>query len=324
MNIMDRMNRWLFEPEPPGLGLELRAGEMSVVGIPARGKRVLEFCMTAPIPTGLLNFSMSQPNILDRQKLVQLVTKAIDQAGVSQKRLALTLPDSICRVSVQQIPEAPSGSEELAEMLRFRLKKALPFPSEQARIAFERIEDGSDNPSFLTGVMHEDVISEYEDFLSSFGFEVGIVLPSTFSVLNLLAPIAAEETGGSDYFFVNAEQDYFSLTLVRNGLPTLSRTLGMREAGDSGKYQTDDLEQELIPTVLYYQQKLGGQLNRVYYRSLRRDLPNLASVLSEQFEAPAHAFDLFQSIEIGKKLELDSNLADTISGAAGGAFGHAA
>jgi hypothetical protein len=51
----------------------------------------------------------------------------------------------------------PRSSAELVEFLKFRMKKSLPFDVERARVAFERLP--GEAPTFLTGVMHEEVVS---------------------------------------------------------------------------------------------------------------------------------------------------------------------
>ena len=70
-------------------------------------------------------------------------------------------------------------------MLSFHLRKSLPFGMEKARVAFDPVAGGS--PSFLTGVMHEEVVSQYEALLGGLGFHVGSVEISALSLLNTLA-----------------------------------------------------------------------------------------------------------------------------------------
>ena len=63
----------------------------------------------------------------------------------------------------------------MAELLKFRLKKSLPFDVAQARLAYEPLP--GKKPAYLTGVMHEDVVSQYESVLARLGLHVGLVLP---------------------------------------------------------------------------------------------------------------------------------------------------
>ena len=323
------MLRWLVDPEPPGLGIDLRSNEVAVVRLSQRRKNPeLDLGLTFPLPDGLVRFSMLEPNILEEETFQKALESILLRAGVAGgKRIALTLPDHVSRIAVTELPEAPRSRAELTELLKFRMKKSLPFDVDRARIAFERLL-GKES-TFLTGVMHDAIISQYEDAFSALGFHLGLVLPASVSLLQLLRPVARTELSpGADYFFVNVEREYFSVSLVRHrDLPVLMRTLGRRETEDGAAalYSEDDLLQEIIPTAIYYQEKLsGGALERVYYRSLRPDLIHLREILEGQFEAPTEPFNLMKAVGVARNLSLDAALADSVGAAAGAALGKAA
>jgi len=323
--------RWLLDPEPPGLGLDLRTGELSVARLSTkRGKPELDLCVTAPLPPNCLAFSMLEPNILDPKALGQSIEKVMLRVGGANgaKRLALSLPDYVARISVVKLAEAPRSTSETIDMLKFRLKKSLGFDTEKARIAFERLPGIT--PAYLTGVMHESVVGQYEDFLAELGFEVGLVIPASVSLRQLLAPVASSKLApGADYFFVNVEREYFTVSLVRDlEVPVLTRTLGLRSGDGDGPaaiYSEDDLLREIIPTAIYYRENLkGSSLERIYYRSLRPDLIHLRELLEEQFEAPTEPLNLRSAVGVAENLKMDAALADSVSAAAGAALGSAA
>jgi hypothetical protein len=240
--------------------------------------------------------------------------------------MALSIPDHLARIAVMELPNPPRSSAELVEFLKFRMKKSLPFDVERARVAFERLP--GEVPTFLTGVMHEAVISQYEEAFTRLGYQVGLVLPASVSLLQLLRPLARRELApGDDYFFVNAERAYFSVSLVRDrDVPVLIRTLGL--SADDGVpriYGEEDFLQEIIPTAIYYREKLEGRaLARVYYRSLRPDFLHIRDILESQFEAPSEPFHLGKAIAVGREVALAAEAADAIAAAAGAARGKAA
>jgi type IV pilus assembly protein PilM len=325
---MSKLTRWLLEPEPPGLGLDLRANELSLARLSEkRGRAELDLCVTSPLPPGTLHLDMLEPNIRDADTLAQVIESVLLRSGAAgSKRIALTLPDYLSRVSIVELPEAPRSSAETIEVLKFRLKKSLPFDAGDARVAYESL--GGNPPSYLTGVMHETVVGQYEDFLSDLGFRVGLVLPASVSLLGVLRPLADKNLSpGADYFFVNVEREYFTVSLVRDrGAPVLMRTLGLRATeGPPAAYTEEDLLQDIIPTAIYYREKLkGSSLERVYYRSLRPDLVHLREILEGQFEAPSEPFNLTSAIAVASDLQLDAALADSVGAAAGAAFGKVA
>ncbi|HSF19590.1 MAG TPA: hypothetical protein VLK65_28970 [Vicinamibacteria bacterium] len=318
---------WLVDPEPPGLGLDLRAGEMALVRLSEKRRREeIDVCLDAPLPPGLIAFSMQAPNILDAEGLAKALNNVFLRAGVSgSKRVALTLPDYVSRITILELPNPPSSSAEIVAMLKFRLKKSIPFEVDQARVAYERLPGGG-TPRFLTGFMRSDVVSQYEDLLGGLGLHVGLVLPSTLSLLRLLGPVARRDLSpDADYFFANFEHDYFSLSLIRADSLSLVRTLGLRADSEPTHYAEDDMLREIIPTAIYYREKLEGQrLERVYYRSLRPEVTRLREILEEQFEVPTEPFHLLKAVKVGSELSVDAGLADSVAAAAGGALGRVA
>jgi len=324
----NRLLSWLVDPEPPGLGIDLRSDEISLVRLSDKRRPLeIDLSFVSPLAPGLLHFHMLEPNILDEEGFAKAVENVLLRAGLGgRKRAALSIPDHLARIAVMELPDPPRSSAELVEFLKFRMKKSLPFDVERARVAFERLP--GEVPTFLTGVMHEAVVSQYEAVFTRLGFHVGLVLPASVSLLQLLRPLARRELApGSDYFFVNAEREYFSVSLVRDrDVPGLTRTLGLSaEDGVQRIYGEEELLQELIPTAIYYREKLEGQsLARVYYRSLRPDLVHLREILEEQFEAPSEPFNLAKAIPVARNVGLDAEAADAVAAAAGAARGKAA
>ncbi len=320
--------RWLVDPEAPGLGIDLRQEEISLVRLSEKRKPLeIDLSFVAPLPAGLLHFHMLEQNILDEEGFSKAIEGTLLRAGLAgKKRMALSIPDHLARIAVTELPDPPRSSAELVEFLKFRMKKSLPFDVERARVAFERLP--GEVPTFLTGVMHEAVISQYEDVFARLGFQVGLVLPASVSLLQLLRPLARRELApGDDYFFVNAERDYFSVSLVRDrDAPVLIRTLGLSaEDGVVRIYGEEDFLQEIIPTAIYYREKLeGSSLARVYYRSMRPDLLHIREILENQFEAPSEPFNLGRAIQVARDVGLSAESADAVAAAAGAARGKAA
>ncbi len=320
--------RWLLDPETPGLGIDIRAGELSLVRLTDRGgKPELSACVTTPLPDACLAFELQEQNIVDRDVLTQTVRDLLARADATgARRIALCLPDYLSRVSVIELPDAPRTKAETNEVLKFSLKRSLPFDANDARLAFERLP--AKKPTYLTGVMHESVVSGYEDFFEELGLHVGLILPASVSMLRMLSPVASKYLApDADYFFVNLERDYFTVCLVRHrDTPVILRTLGMRGPEDgTTAYSREDLVQEIIPTAIYYREKLGGTtLSRVFYRSLRPDLGNISELLEEQFETPSEPFELARAVAAAKDLQVDPVLASSVSAAAGAAAGRVA
>ena len=334
MTGLSQLKRWLLEPEPPGVGVEFRPGEIIVARFGDNGRGEMDLCLRAPLPPGVVDFSMLSPNLSETEALGNFLGKLFEEAGIRGNRLGLTLPDILARISIQELPENPRSRVETEELLRFRLRKALPFEVSKARLAFQPVPGA--NPSFLTGVLHEEVVSQYETLFDGLGFHLGVIETSSLSLLKLWEGVVAESlTPEQDYLFLNLEETYFTLTLVRNrNQPVLMRTVGHRSplldaeglvSPKAPSYQIEGLLRELLSTLIYYKEKLGGDsLARVYYRSLRLDLGDLAELLEDQFEVPAEPFDLHRAVTVGSHLTVAEPLATAAGAASGVARGKAA
>ena len=326
MSRLSQVKHWLLDPEPPGVGVEFRPGEIVIARFDEGGRGEMDLCLRAPIPPGVVDFSMLRPNLIEPEALAAFIQKLFDEAGVKGGRIGLTLPDMLARISVVELPGAPRSSTEAKELLRFRVKKSLPFDADEARLSYQAVPG---SPSFLTGIMHEEVPAQYERLFADLGFHVGVIETSSLSLLKLWEPVVAETLSPEqDYFFLNLEETYFTVSLVRNrSRLVLVRTVGHRsplldtealDLRERPSYEAEDLLRELLPTFIYYQEKLGGSsLARVYYRSLRPDLGELAGVLEEQFDVPAEPFDLSRVVKVGSHLTVDEPMA-TLAGAASG------
>ena len=326
MSRLSQVKHWLLDPEPPGVGVEFRPGEIVIARFDEGGRGEMDLCLRAPIPPGVVDFSMLRPNLIEPEALAAFIQKLFDEADVKGGRIGLTLPDMLARISVVELPGAPRSSTEAKELLRFRVKKSLPFDADEARLSYQAVPG---SPSFLTGIMHEEVPAQYERLFADLGFHVGVIETSSLSLLKLWEPVVAETLSPEqDYFFLNLEETYFTVSLVRNrSRLVLVRTVGHRsplldtealDLRERPSYEAEDLLRELLPTFIYYQEKLGGSsLARVYYRSLRPDLGELAGVLEEQFDVPAEPFDLSRVVKVGSHLTVDEPMA-TLAGAASG------
>lgn len=329
MGLGGRFGRWLWEPSPPGLGIEFRSGEVVLARFRQRRRRLeMDLCLQAPVPAGVVAFSMFEPNLQEPETLAAFLQQFLAQAGVGGRRIALTLPDPLAHISVLDLPESPRSQKETLEHLRFHLKKLLPFDANDARIAFANIP--GKKSSFLTGVIHNDVVSQYEALLEGLGFHVGTVEISSLSLLGLWRRVSDTAIpAGADYLFLNIEDDYFTLTLIRGRVPVLFRIIGRRstpdEPGDDDlglRYQADELMRAIIPTLDFYHDTLGGDaLARVYFRSLRPDLEELEGELQDELQVPVEPLDLRRVVTIGDGLNVQQHLAMTVAAAAGAALG---
>src|SRR5262249_1183889 len=159
----------------------------------------------------------------------------------------------------------PAGHDERETFIRWKLKKNLPFDVDSAQIAYRVLEprDSSKNgkgADLMVAISPRAVVEEYENLLQSLDLHAGFVMPSTVAALNLYS------TAKDDAVVVKVAPGCITTTVFQHGNPRFYRRVAEMPLHDA-----------VYPTILYYQDKLGGgALTTVvvcgYDRDVRFDL----------------------------------------------------
>ena len=165
-------------------------------------------------------------NIVDRVAVTAAIRAALEQIGgrshAHDANLTLVIPDSAVRVLLLDFEALPSRDSEALPLVRFRLKKLLPFDSDEAIVTYQIMSTSKGVVRVLAVAIPRDVLSEYEMAVREAGFEPGCVLPSTLACL--AAVNDAEPT-----LLVNANSLGVTAAIVRGGVLLLHRSVDLQE-----------------------------------------------------------------------------------------------
>jgi type IV pilus assembly protein PilM len=89
----------------------------------------------------------------------------------------------------------PRKAAEIYPVLRFRLRKMVPFDVEHAGLSYQVLVENKDECKVLAAVLPGPVLAEYEAVVRAAGYEPGAVLPSGLAALE--AGEAIPEHGSS-------------------------------------------------------------------------------------------------------------------------------
>lgn len=187
---------------------------------------------------GLMSPGLRRGNVADRSAVSAAVRKAVDgvtaRGGEGSKYVTLVVPDASVRVLLLDFDAIPGKAAEALAVVRFRLKKLLPFDAEHAVVSYQVMSSGRDGIRVLAVAMPCDVLAEYEDLVSEAGYTAGSVLPSTLAAL---AGLDGGEAGTAPVLVVNAGANSVTTAIVDAGVLLLHRTvdLGMGGSGDLGQ-----------------------------------------------------------------------------------------
>ena len=86
---------------------------------------------------------LQEGNLLDPQAVSAAIRAALGQVQPRLKAVTVVVPDSAVRVFVLDFDTLPAKQDEALPVLRFRLRKSVPFDVEQAGITYQVLSEGS-------------------------------------------------------------------------------------------------------------------------------------------------------------------------------------
>ena len=170
--------------------------------------------------------SLKPGNVVDRVAVTAAIRGALEQIGerasARYANLTLVIPDSAVRVLLLDFEALPSRESEALPLVKFRLKKLLPFDADEAMVTYQVMSTSKGVVRVLAVAIPRDVLSEYETAAREAGFEPGCVLPST---LACLAAVGDAEPA----LLVNANSLGVTAAIVRGGVLLLHRSVDLQE-----------------------------------------------------------------------------------------------
>ena len=203
----------------------------------------------ATLPTGALVPGLRSGNIADRANFITALQRALDPLSGKAREITLIVPDSTARVLLLDFDSLPSRAAEALPVVRFRLKKLLPFEADDAAVSYQIMSTEKNLVRVVAAAMPREVLDEYELAVRDAGYEPGAILPSTLASLTLLHARAAEETAS---LIVNANQYSVTTAIVRSGILLLHRTLDFTaEVPTLAEVRADEtaIEPQTLPIV---------------------------------------------------------------------------
>jgi len=140
----------------------------------------------APLPAGVVEPGIAEANLKTPAAVVAAVQRVLADVAPAGKAVTVVVPDNTVRVFVLDFDAFPAKPAEALPVLRFRLRKTLPFEVEEAAISYQRLGDSKADCRVLVAVMPAEIRAEYEDAIRAAGYEPGVVLNATLAMLGSL------------------------------------------------------------------------------------------------------------------------------------------
>lgn len=227
----------------PRLACELRPeGIVAARGTSPDG--TLTALAQAPLPPGALLPSLKAGNLPDRQAVLVALRRSLDTLagrGADRSRfLTLIVPDLCVRVLLLDFDTLPSRLSEALPIVRFRLKKLLPFDVDHALVSFQVMRSERNLLRVLAVAIPNEVLAEYESLVLEAGLQPGVVLPST------LAALAGLDVAEPTALVLNSAAGCLTTAIVSAGTILLHRTIDTAQTAPEELTAAQQLSADLL------------------------------------------------------------------------------
>src|SRR5208283_2101060 len=105
-----------------------------------------------------------------RAAVVAAVRKALEAVCLRSREVTLIVPDASVRVLLLDFDELPAKPVEALPVVRFRLKKLLPFDADDAAVSYQVMATAKGSLQVLAVAMPRQLLADYESVVREAGF----------------------------------------------------------------------------------------------------------------------------------------------------------
>jgi type IV pilus assembly protein PilM len=204
-----------------------------------------------PLEPGVLSVSPLRDNVLLPEQLAAAVRSLAPSNGSRRRRdVALILPDYCARVAVLDFDNFPSDTKEQLSLVRFRMKKSVPFDVDSAAVSYWPQPAGAKKYDVVVAVAPHEIVARYEAPFRAAGMQPGLVTTSSLAALNLV-------DGGALTVLAKLTGRVLTVVVMERARVKLVRCLELAAPLPS------EVAADLYPTFVYVEDNLGAKAERL-------------------------------------------------------------
>jgi type IV pilus assembly protein PilM len=292
------MSRWMEATPHPPVAIEISPER--VAGARFTRTNSLNGFAVENLPAGALVPSAVETNLVNPTAVKSAVSSVCTRLGAREEDAALLLPDPVIRVFVQHFEDFPRSPQEAIPMLRWKLKKSVPFEVDETLLSYMRQAPRADGVDVVTGIARLRIIREYESLVDFAALHAGVVLSSTLAAISLLddqRPTLLARVSGTS----------LTTAIVREGVLAGYRCTELPT--HAGALTPQMLLEEVFPLAAYYQDTWQEGIQAVRVAGLGGRLPEFVGPLEDEFRCDVRSL-LSAAISEGRFHDAARSLAD--------------
>jgi type IV pilus assembly protein PilM len=296
--LVRKVTRWLDATPHPPLAIEITSDRVAAARFGRTG--ALDGYAVEALPPGAIVPSAVESNIGNPAAVKLAVNNTCIRLRAKAEDVALILPDPVIRVFVQHFDEFPRSTAEAEPMLRWKLKKSVPFEVDETLISFMRQAPRDEGVDIVTALSRLRIIREYEALAETAELYPGVVVSSSLAAMTLLdddKPTLLARVAGNS----------LTTVIVREGVLSGYRCTDLPAQGDDLTPQM--LLEEIFPVAAFYQDTWREGVQAVTLTGLGDRLPEFIGPFEEEFHCQIESL-LHAAISGGRVREDLRPLAD--------------
>ncbi len=165
----------------PPAAIELTSEGVLAAALP--GKHDAPVYAYEPLRPGILIPGISELNMTSPEAVSLAIRNALASVSPRSRFVTVVIPDTAVRVFVLDFDSIPARSSEAIPVLRFRLRKMVPFDVEHAGLSYQILSESKTEARVLVAILPSNILEEYETAVRAAGYEPGSVMPSALAAL---------------------------------------------------------------------------------------------------------------------------------------------
>src|SRR5271165_715594 len=234
----------------PRVACEVSA-ERVVAARAAEQAQTLDVVSSQALPSGTVTPGLQHANIGSREALLAALRDSLTPVAGRSRDITLVIPDASTRILLLDFDTLPEKPQDADAVVRFRLKKSLPFDVDTSSVSFDR-QPADEGVRVVAAVTPKSVLEEYESVVRDAGYNPGAVLPSMVAALGVV-------DGSRPTMVIKVEPGTTTFAVVDQNQLLLYRSLENGGTAVTGDSLVDDVNTSLV----YFEDRYGISVNRV-------------------------------------------------------------
>jgi type IV pilus assembly protein PilM len=271
-----RFVQWLDVAPHPLTACEITGGYIAAARWGRAGTDI-ESLAVEPLPPGAIKPSAVETNLSNPAEVRSAIEKVFARLHAKTRDIALFLPDPVIRVFVLHFDVFPRAVNEALPLLRWRLKKSVPFETDETVVSFMRQPARAEGVDIVTALARSRILREYEQLLESVGVSPGVVMSSTLAALPLLndrKPALLARVAGKS----------MTAAIVRDGILCGYRCVDL--PAEETEITPQALLDEIYPLAAYYQDSWHEGISMVGLAGLSGRIEEFREPLERELHCP--------------------------------------